>query len=1367
IQVHLAKGMEGSQGRSLVEEYQATLETRPESLEVKSVRWGPTDGNTHTLHVQFSHPVRKDALASRTKLIETTTGKALRFDVRGAERAQNVALVFTPGQREHVEVSLTIEEGLAGLPNAALREPYHYEATRPAPPLRIENTWWGRDYEEGLYLSLRLNVAVNSEELEKHLTFTPSVEDLRITPHGHRYFRIYGVFHSKTAYQLRIAEGIEYVGGGKSSAPATRSLQTDEVPSFVGFNQDGKYYFPTRATSALAVTSRNVEKVTVNAYRMFPSNVAVALDDMAIDVSSANYRHTRRGGSDFIRKWSEKIASTELDMPLKQDYVVSAALDLEALLPRDKRGVFCIEARSKEGASATKIVMFTDIGVLAHWLDDGIMLFAHNLFSLEPLHRAKVTLHSDKNQLLALGHTDEEGIVRMSDLDTSLGVPAVAVIEYEDDFTLLELTRRNDDTPEILPGMPMYDKEAYDAFIYADRELYRPGETVHARWIVRTNYGDALAETPLLLKVLKPNGRILKSQVTNLSAFGTGTLDIETQKQFPTGKYTIMLVVPGSEESVGSYQFSLEEFVPNRIETKVEVPQARWLAGQAYDIHVEARHLFGAPATGRLSSVKVALERKGWSPEGWEGYTFENDSDFEPDTITVGEKQTDAHGKATFSFSHPAPPEATSPLTASVFAGVFELGGRAVYSTAEAMYFPSELCLGIRTARPEEAEGVQVFVAAVEPDGSPAELDKATVYLEKQVWNYYVRRYYSHYGSNWTKSFDTVDSKAVSLQKGKGSATFELNDWGYYRLRVQSDKTKQFSTVTFYSYGDRIRMVSEARPSLIKLTLDKEKYTIGETATLKLESPFDGHGIVTVQGDSLRQMIPVSIEDNVGEIQLRVEEDHFPNVWLEATVIHAIEIGKTPMHPFSSFALASMNVENPERKLAVAFPDLPEEVRPAGQREFCVRVSDHAGNPMEAEVTLAAVDEGIHDITDYQNPAPYEYFARPRRPDYRRAHYYDKVAYDFDKPKPGGDALRRLAKRSGAADESWIKPVALWSRVVRTGPDGLTKVLMDVPEFSGQLRLVAVACTESAAGASGDFVYVRRPYMLRTNLPRFLLPGDEATCTAVLFNTTNSPCQVRLSNTVTGPLQISGQPKTIGVPANGEATIEIPLRAAEAIGQGNIRWEAVVTDSEGAEVERLVDETALPVKPPAAFQSHHALVEVAPETARTFKNTRFMPNDQAEIEVVVSANPQIQLYDALKYLVHYPYGCVEQTTSALMPIYLLRKSQGLVEEVLEDQARVNGYIESGIGRLFSMQTASGGLGYWPGSSDPYPYGSVYGLHFLTLVKNGREFDIPAQPVEALQEYVREIANDWTRKETQSNLYLRAYATYVLALGGDI
>ena len=1366
LSVQLAKGMPGSQGRRLVEDYAAALDTRPEPLKVASVRWGATDGEMHRLFVKFSHPVRNDALTARLTLTETATSEDLPFEVLGDELSVDKTLEFHPVERDKVGVTLAIEAGLPGAPNAALHEPYRYEVTRPAPPLRIEDTWWGQDYKEGLFLSMRLNVTVNSQELEKHLTFTPAVEAIRIVPEGSNYFRVFGAFRSKTSYQLRIAEGVQYLGGGRSQVAVARELQTETIPAYVGFNHDGKFYFPTRATSALAIASRNVEKVTVNIYRMFPSNVAVAVSDMGMTVSPDDYWESSRRGSDFVYKWSEKITSTELEMPAQQDVLVSAPLNLEELLPSDKRGVFCVQANSDKG-TATKIVLFTDIGVLAHWLDNGVVLFAHNLFSLEPLPGAKVTLHSNKNQLLAIGHTSEQGILHMSNLDATLGTPAVAVIEHGNDCTLIELSRRSDDTPEILPGMPGYDKDGYDGFIYADRDLYRPGETVHARWIVRTNYGDGLADTPLLLKVLKPNGRELMTRITNLTAFGSGALDIETQKQYPTGKYTVTLAVPGSERPVGSYQFSLEEFVPNRIETKVELPQTVWLAGQSYEIHVEARHLFGAPAVNRMSSAKVALERRGWKPAGWEGYRFENDSEFKPDTIPAGEKQTDSNGKATFTFSHAAPPDATSPLTATVFAGVFELGGRAVYGTAEAVYFPSDLCLGIRASKPEGAAGIEAFVAAVNPDGTPAGLEKATVYLEKQVWNYYVRRYYSHYGSNWTESFDPVDSKEVALQGGKGSVAFDLNDWGYYRLRVVSDKTKQFSTVTFYAYGGRVDMVSAVRPSLIKLTLDKALYTIGETATLKVESPFDGQGIVTVQGDSLEDMIPVTIENNVGQIQLPVTEAHFPNVWLEVTVIHTVESGKTQMHPFSSFALASVNVENPARKLAVAFSGLPEEVRPAGQREFTVQVADHTGNPVEAEVTLAAVDEGIHDITNYQNPAPYEHFSRARRPDYRRAHYYDKVAYDFDKPDTGGDALRQLAKRSGAADENWIKPVALWSGVVRTGADGTARVLMDVPEFSGQLRLVAVACTASAAGASGDSVYVRRPYMLRTSLPRFLLPGDAATCRAVLFNTTGAPCTVLLSSSVTGPLQIAGESKTVGVPANGEASIEIPLQAAEALGQGNIRWEAVITDAQGNEVERLVQETPLPVKPPAAYQSHHEMKGIAPGASQTFKNTRFIANEQSELEMVVSANPQIQLYESLKYLVHYPYGCVEQTTSALMPMYVLRKSQDLVDEVMKDRARLNDYIQSGIGRLFSMQTASGGLGYWPGSPEAYPYGSVYGLHFLTLVQNGREFELPAQPMAALQDYVRGIANDWTRKDTESGLYLRAYATYVLALGGDI
>ncbi len=1015
---------------------------------------------------------------------------------------------------------------------------------------------------------------------------------------------------------------------------------------------------------------------------------------------------------------------------------------------------------------ATKLVLFTNIGVLAHWLDDELVVFAHDLYSLKPLDLAKVTVYSHKNQVLGTGNTDAQGMAHLEPFDTALGRPSVVVVEKGDDYTFLELQPRNDEIDEQAPEMPAFDRDAYDAFLYADRDLYRPGETVHLRWLVRTHYGDALAKVPLVLTVTKPNGQDLLSQPTTLSELGTGGTDIVTQKSYPTGKYLATLKVPDTNSPLGTYQFSVEEFVPNRIKAEVKLAEDQWLAGKDYTIAINAQHFFGAPAADRKSEAKIVLRPAVYRPEGWKGYTFGNDSEFKTDLISTGEGTTDAQGNVTFPFKYEAPPTATFPLSALVVGRVFELGGRAVAGTKEVTLFPSDTCLGIRANTPEGGRGVEVNVAAIRPEGTPSDLQTVKVTLEKQVWNYYVRRYYDYHQPNWSESFEPIETRDVTLKDGAGSTTFTFGNYGYYRVRVHSDATPQYSTLSFYSYGGEVNLVDSARPSLIKLTMDKKSYAIGDEATVRIEAPFDGSGFVVIQGEEIQRIASVEIKDGVGTTTFMLTREQYPNVWVEATVVHAIKQGRDQVYPFSSFAMQSVKVEDPRRSIAIEYPNLPEEILPAKPAQFEVKTTDGEGNPASVELTLAAVDEGIHSITGYKSPAPVEYLSRPRRADYRRAHYYDKVAYDFDKTQIGGDLEALLGKRAAAVDENWIKPVALWSGVVHTDADGRATITMDVPEFSGQLRLVAVAASANAAGAQTDYVYVRRPYTLRTSMPRFLLPGDRSACRAVLFNNTDAACTADLNWSSEGTLVDVTGTQSVEVPAHGEASLLADFAAAEAIGQGAINWTAVLKDADGNELEKLDEHAPVPVRTPAVYQTHHELHALKPGESVTIKNTEFLNDARAEVKVTASANPEFRLQEALKYVVSYPYGCVEQTTSRLMPMYLLKQNAGLMEMALNKEQTLDSYIQSGIDRLFSMQTESGGLGFWPGAENPYRYGSVYAFHFLTLVKNGREYPLPEKNFEDLKKYVKGIAEDWSQS-TQSSLYERAYATYVLALGGDL
>ncbi len=1321
-----------------------------EALAVQSIEWG-MEATPLTLWLSFPTEVSYKDFKKHLEVVDDATGQPLDFELPNpdSDLTGRFAIQLGDDLPENPTVRVTITAGLAAANGAELSTPYVGTAARPASRTVITGTYWHSDWEhdgrDGLIVDLQLSSPLAKGMPKNLVEVTPPIEHLRVEAR-YQTISVYGDWDSGQRYEIKV--------NLPSGVLATKTA-AEKVPPYVGFGREGEWYFPRQPGRALTLHVRNTDTVAVALYRMFPSNVAVALQEM----------NSGKGSSSFNYQWAEKVAEKEIAVSGRRDRMAETPLDLDSLFPADKLGVFCIVA-SVEGREASKMALWTNLGLLAYWQKDRLALFAHDLYSLAPAPAAKVSVYSNKNQLLGQSETEANGIVRMGPFDTALGEPRVAVVEREGDYTFLELNPREQQDENKSADLQPFDRKAYDAFVYADRNLYRPGEPVHANWLVRTNYGDAASNVPLIVSLIKPNGKELVSQPTTLSALGAGGIDFATQRDYPTGKYTVQLSVPGNKKDLGAYQFSLEEFVPNTIKTTVAMDKSILVAGQDQPIQLNAQHLFGAPASGRKAEIMTVFKREDIAIEGWKGFRFGNDSEFVPEPVPCGEQVTDDAGNAKFTFSYKPPKQVTFPMKAIVIGRVFELGGRPVAGKTDATYFPSEISLGVATATPASGEGIEVTAAAVGLDSKPVALEKIKVSLERQRWDYYVRSYFDRHQAKWSESFETIETREVPLTEGRGSTAFSPDDYGYYRVRVWSEATPQYSTVSFYCCGGRCNVVQGVRPSLIKVVLDKPEYTIGDIASIRIESPFDGRGIVAIQGEEIQDLLPVDIVNGVGVLQLPVTAERVPNVWVEATVVHGVQAGKKQVYPFSSFETAILKVADPRRKLQVAYPNLPQEIRPATDAKFGIDVRDAAGNPVEAELTLAAVDEGIHGITNYVSPDPLSYFMRPRKADLRRAHYYDMVAYDWDRPAPGGDAmLRDLMRRAATPGENWIKPVALWSGTVKTDAAGHADVTMSVPEFSGQLRLDAVACTASASGSTSGNIFVRRPFIVQTSLPRFLLPGDTAMVAVTVFNNGDAPCKASVAWTASGAIVSGTGTQAVDVAAHDQSSTLAEFVAGPVAGQGEIKWEVSLADAAGQPLDQWTEIKALPVRPPAAFQSNVELIALKAGETREFRNTLFVDNEQAEAQLIVGLTPFSQLIPGLKYLVGYPYGCIEQTTSKLMPMYVLKKLNALDPALLELASPVDNILLDGVDRLFTMQTPNGGLSMWPGGSQTYDYGSVYGLHFLTLLHNGRDVPVPEKSYEALRQYVSSVAYA-PGKDDLGDLFVRAYALYVLALGGD-
>ncbi len=1339
-----------------------------------------TRGETASLRLNFSVPVQAEALISLLQAQRADTGATLTLAI---EQSSDTEFVFRviPGTNETVPEKINVQIP-AGLPSrtgtsilypdwsillseAADGESEEEEISAETEALEVEDHYWNEEDIEGYVLSLSLSHSVTTEDLLNHIKITPPIENIRIEPgRWEGRMDIKGDWQSEKEYVLTVTGGLESSDkSARLESPAMMTLEKTPSVSGAEFDSPDLYYYLRKEASAPRIKGRNITEAQVTLARIFPSNIPIFVRDY-VEYGSRE---------SLMGEYAGELGSLEVKFPDVPDKTHQVPLDMGALMPADKRGVFImtVEPSYYYSSDNNRILVYTDMGALAHWTDSELVVFVHDLFSLEPVVQAQVTVYSTKFQPMGVIATGQDGIARMGNFDPTLGEPALVVLEKGEDYTFLDLREMQEQNTPFTPDMPYFDPEGYDAYVYLDRNLYRPGEPVHIRWIARTRYVDALAGVPLQLRIGNPQGRWIQEVPVTLSEFGTGTFDFQSERVHPTGKYCVELRVPEAEEAIGRATFNLEEFVPNRLRATAAFSAERLGPGDAVALSVTAENLFGGAAAGRKTEGRVFLRPMRYESKAWPGYSFGNEDTLEENLIPLGESITDAEGKSTFSYVFEPEDEATMPLQVVASGRVLELGGRAVTDTAEAIAFPDTVLLGMAAAPRPERDILDVHVLAVKPDETAADLKSVKVALERRIWNYYLRRFNDRNDPRWDENFDLVQTFDVALEGGKGTLELPYPAYGEYRLRVYADATRMYSSITFNRWWGRLSIESASRPELIRLAMNKEIYRTGDALELSIESPYDGVAYIVAQGDAIKDSMAIPVANGEGHAAFTVTSAWFPNTWLQVTVVRNAKDKALSNYPYSSFVMANVPLDNPERRIETAFINVPETILPAGPLEVTLETRDQAGNPVAAEITVAAVDEGIHSILGYDNPDPYTFFQRSRQMLVQQAHYYDKVFYEPEESAAGGDMMRRLGLTS-QVDENWIKPVALWSGIVRSDAAGRAVVTFDVPEFIGQLRLVAVAVTGRAVGGASVPVVVKRPYILRTSMPRFTLCGDRFECTAVATNTTDAPVSATIGWNASGTLSGAGE-KKLELGPGAENAIRVPVASASATGQGMLEWTMTITDASGTALETVTEKAPIPVRAPAAYQTDTALLTLQPGEKRVIENTLFKVDPVLHTDIEVSSDLFLRIRPGLKYLLRYPYGCVEQTVSRAMPLYFLRNYARLYEDMFSgdtEAVRVaenaERYLKQAIERLLSMQTADGGIGFWPGASASYPYGSVYALHFLTLVRRDHAFEVYDAAFRNLQVHAAEIMkNDLI--STASDYYLRAYACYVLALDGNL
>ncbi|MGB6648590.1 MAG: alpha-2-macroglobulin family protein, partial [Bacteroidota bacterium] len=611
-------------------------------------------------------------------------------------------------------------------------------------------------------------------------------------------------------------------------------------------------------------------------------------------------------------------------------------------------------------------------------------------------------------------------------------------------------------------------------------------------------------------------------------------------------------------------------------------------------------------------------------------------------------------------------------------------------------------------------------------------------------------------------------SDVVTLNEEPLEYTYSVPRSGEYSLRVSKDGETGYNQLTFNSYRwgttdmTSFAVDPEAR---VEVVLDRETYAPGERARVLFQTPFDGRMLVTVERNSVYSYTYLDVVDNAASLEIPVTEEFLPTVYVGAVLFRNMKESDIPL--MAGHGFAPLMVERPSNRLDVAIK-APRKIRPKTRQKVTVSV----GEERDVCVTLAAVDEGICQVKNYETPDPYGHFYARRALEIETFDYFRDLIPEPRRSREGsstGGGEAEMALRVNPLGVIRFKPVALWSGILRTDPSGSAEVSLDIPEFNGELRLMAIAYKGNRFGSAATPMTVSDPVVITPALPRFLSPNDSLTMAITAFNTTGKPVALWFSVETSGPVEALQKEASLRLGPNEERSVDVRLRAENGIGPATV---TVKSEAFGQKLESTTELSVRPVSPYVA-EVVTGFVEGGSSVKQSVPDL-LLPYGR-EAYVSLSPYPVVNFARELKALVGYPHGCLEQTVSRAFPQIYLRDLAGVLDPSILEKGSPTYFVNEAITKLVSMQMFDGGFLYWPGGGEANNWSTVYATHFLLEAKKAG-YAVSDGVIDPALRAVAGIArskateDSYTRREQRTLVRRIAdksciYALYVLALSG--
>jgi len=1176
-------------------------------------------------------------------------------------------------------------------------------------------------------------------------------------------------------YTVTVKAGLPAANGNKILAEDKVDVAFGERPPVVSFAGKG-HILPRQSTAGLPVTTVNVSKVNIALYRvgerLLPRLSKSAFSESSDDEESNGDRKVMTPWNlrTFRESQGALMWTGSMEVRNVQNTAVTTAIPIREMVKDWKPGAYVLVAwNSADGTLehllsdeneeryehrfAAQWLFDSDIGITSFSARDGLTVFVRSLHTAQPLAGIELSLIARNNDELARLTTDAQGkVVFPGGLLAGAGaiepISLMAFDKARSDFNHLDLTKAAFDFSDrgvegrATPG-------PVDGFIYTDRGIYRPGETVNVMTLLRGRAGHAVEGVPVTMIVRRPDGVEFRRQALQAQAAGGLHFPVELTRTARRGKWSVAAYLDPKAEPVSRVEFSVEDFIPQKLKVQISTRATVLKMATTFQVDVQADFLYGAPAAGLEGEAELTVKADPNPFPKEMGFRFGDvDERISPELEKLELANMDERGRSQVRTTVSLKEVPMAPLTGELRVSVLEPGGRA---TGDQLTIPVRLrsrYIGVKPlftgASAEEGREASFEVITLDPDGARVGAKGLQWRLVKE------NRRFQWYrdDNNWRwREYVTdavVAQGTLDTEDGKATTIRHAVNWGSYRLVLTDGDNR---TVYRFYAGWGAEVAKKETPDTAAVSADKTAYVAGDIAKLRVEAPFDGEALLVVANDRIVETRSIRVAASGTTVEVPVSADWGAGAYALVTAYRPLN--RAERAPVRAVGLAWLGIDPATRSLQVAI-DAPERIRPRTSITLPVKVAN-AGNA-EVYVTLAAVDEGILQLTRFRSPKPVEHYFGKRmlgifmRDDYGKL--LDDKADGVGRLREGGDAAGGVG-----LDVVPIKVVSLFSGIVKLGADGTAQIKFDVPDFSGQLRLMAVAYDKSRVGAVEGRMFVRDALTSDLVLPRFLAPGDRSQATISLHNVEGQAGDYTVKVTTTGSVILAGDDtRVVTLPAGRREQYVVPV-AGDVVGLGSVTM--AITGPGNFSVSRTWD---IETRAPQAPITRQSMEQIASGNELRIDRellAGFLPGT-AMASVALSSTRTFDVAALLQSLDRYPYGCLEQTTSRALPL-LYFNDVAYLGGVKEDRA-IPRRIQEAVYSVLDRQTFDGGFGMWSVYSGPADqWLQIYSVDFLLRARD-KNYVVPEAQLRRSLQWVQRYA-------PQMAPNAQAYAWYLLGRAG--